>query len=754
MIRKCLSFITIILTAQLLVPIAAVACGPFSLDTIFTFTVHPEYPLENYARGNVGIVQPGYARSYLYVAYYYFQGNNFTPEEQAALVELWRDRLDLRWEPQEEESIKRWLATRKTVAGVSEINAIEVYRNREAPNQYESYLNCQKDAFETAANTLEARTKQLGAGSPVLKLWVDAQDEVFANCSQGDRRPEQLSADADSVSRADRAYQIASADFYAGKLDDALAGFKAIANDKSSPWHSAAPYLIGRTFLRKASLGKEEEKAESLSAAEKELQSVLQDKDLKDFHQSAQRLLNLVSLRLRPQEALHGLAATLAKRAAHPLLKQQLWDYTQLLDQFTDDESGNVNRAKLNDLNNDDLTDWITTFQDETPEALNHAIDRWRATRSNAWLVAALSKVEPTNPVADALKRAAAAVPPTSPAFTSAAFHLVRLQLEGNNATEARRRLDQLLREDRSRFNASGLNLLRQQRMLVSNSLEDFLTYAQRVPAGLSWNDDGREIPADETEVSEEMKPLQGKPMFDGDAARVLNQKLPLSILKQAAISRVLPDHLRRDVAQAAWLRAVILDDQTTADELVPVLKALVPDLSPLLDRFLAAPDPAAKKFAAIYAWLKFPGLEPVVDTGLGRTIPLAEQDSYRDNWWCSAAIPDDAGGSADNAKKRTVTTSPAFLNRAERANAGKEYSTLSSLGAAPNYISRQVVEWATKNPGDPRVPEALHLAVNSTRHGCTDKQSGRWSKAAYDFLHRRFPNNSWTKKTPYWFKD
>ena len=92
MIRRCLQFISIILIAQLLVPIAAVACGPFSLDTIFTFTVHPEYPLENYARGNIGIVQPSYARSYLYVAYYYFQGNKFNPAEQAALVELWRDR--------------------------------------------------------------------------------------------------------------------------------------------------------------------------------------------------------------------------------------------------------------------------------------------------------------------------------------------------------------------------------------------------------------------------------------------------------------------------------------------------------------------------------------------------------------------------------------------------------------------------------------------------------------------------------------
>jgi hypothetical protein len=50
-------------------------------------------------------------------------------------------------------------------------------------------------------------------------------------------------------------------------------------------------------------------------------------------------------------------------------------------------------------------------------------------------------------------------------------------------------------------------------------------------------------------------------------------------------------------------------------------------------------------------------------------------------------------------------------------------------------------------------VPEALHLAVKSTRYGCTDKETGRWSKAAFDLLRRKYPNSTWAKQTPYWFK-
>jgi len=106
--------------------------------------------------------------------------------------------------------------------------------------------------------------------------------------------------------------------------------------------------------------------------------------------------------------------------------------------------------------------------------------------------------------------------------------------------------------------------------------------------------------------------------------------------------------------------------------------------------------------------------------------------------------------------KKASVAakTSTNFLTATQRAAAAREYAVLASLGAAPNYLCRQVIEFATRHPEDPRVPEALHLAVKTTRYSCTDKQTGKWSKAAYDFLHQHYPGNAWTKQTPYWFKD
>jgi hypothetical protein len=94
----------------------------------------------------------------------------------------------------------------------------------------------------------------------------------------------------------------------------------------------------------------------------------------------------------------------------------------------------------------------------------------------------------------------------------------------------------------------------------------------------------------------------------------------------------------------------------------------------------------------------------------------------------------------------------PEFL-KASQAAAEREVALLQSLGPGPNYLAQTAINWATKNPTDQRVPEALHLAVKSTRYGCTDKETGRWSKAAFDLLRRKYPNSTWAKQTPYWFK-
>jgi hypothetical protein len=134
--RRSIFALTVVAAILLQSPMS-LACGPFTLSSVFTFVAHPEYPLDRYARGEMGVVQPSYARSYLYVAYRYFNGGTFSTAEQEALVELWKDRLELRWSPGDENWVKSWQEARqKVVAGPAP--ALDVYRNREEPKQYES----------------------------------------------------------------------------------------------------------------------------------------------------------------------------------------------------------------------------------------------------------------------------------------------------------------------------------------------------------------------------------------------------------------------------------------------------------------------------------------------------------------------------------------------------------------------------------------------------------------------------------------
>ena len=155
--------------------------------------------------------------------------------------------------------------------------------------------------------------------------------------------------------------------------------------------------------------------------------------------------------------------------------------------------------------------------------------------------------------------------------------------MEAGRIDEARAKLDSLLQNESINSNRSSMNLILGQRLMLARDLEEFMKYAQRKPTAFSWDDDGRQLPAEASEASNETKSLQGKPLFAADAAELLNQSFPLEMWRQAVDSKTLEEHLHRDVTQAAWLRAVVLNDTRTADAVTPALKAAIPDLKPFL---------------------------------------------------------------------------------------------------------------------------------------------------------------------------
>lgn len=763
--RKALRWMLAIgLVAGLLCTRPAWSCGPFFEQAIFTYSLHPDLPLTNFAQGQLGILQPTYARSYLYVAYRYLIGMGFNREEQEALATLWDERLNLRAELSHPHAgtIKAWSDVRAQLAdGESppQINVFKALEARDGQFYYHMYVNCSADAFRTAAHTLTERMAQFGADSAEVRDWVRAQDQVFGNCSGAQTIPAPASPAIDAVLGADRTYQVAAAHFYAGNFVTAEQMFRDIANDPSSHWRQIAPYLAARALLRQGSLVPKYDEVDKgkLAEAKGKLSAILQDNNLQTIHPAARRLLAVVRFRLEPDQRLHELAQSLLTPNIGQTLKQDLWDYTLLLDRPTDVRHG----ADASSARSDEMTAWILTFQDRNPGALEYALNRWTATSAQPWLVASLAKVGIEHAKVPELLAAAEKVPPEAPAFATVTFHRLRLLADSNRRDEVRQRLDGMLSQGTPTFPPSARNLLIALRMKLARTLDEFLLYAPRIPVAITYNIDGRELPED-LETHERLKLIaRDRPLLDGDSARILNQYLPLGTLRELVHRRILPAHLRRELAMAALVRSLLLGEEDTIRDLVPVVKNLVPELGPYVDEYRATANREARAFTGLIMILRFPGLKPYVQDNVGRLTPLDQLDNYRDNWWCTLEVAapnkpreaDQLSTPLEILYRSERDDVPEFLSAAQTAAAHQELQRLAALGPAPNYLSQQVMAWGQKQASDPRVPEALHLAVKSTRFGCGNAETGKFSKAAFDLLHQRYPKSPWAQKTKYWYK-
>lgn len=750
---------TVILAAALVLAgtDAVDTCAPSSERAVFTHVPHPDFPLAAFAAGNLGVIQPTYARSYLVVAYRHLSGRPLDSAEQAGVRALWERRIgwlapdfwdgrtDLRQDSDEALATvarKNWLDRRRLVPGLPLLDRIDTYQ-RVKPGGWADFDNCLTDAFVNASLTFDRVTASFGLPSPAAVEWVRAQDAVFARCSGDAALPATLGANASASSAADREYQTAAALFYGRDFDAAEARFRQIARDQTSPWRTIAPYLAARALIRKATLMREDGvDLPTLARAEQQLQTVLADPAQAPFHRSARALLGFVQFRLNPTPRLHELGVVVAGGGSPDALATNLGDYTQLMDRVIGERPSATARSEASlpaAAVADPMTDWIATFQWPGREALDHAVTRWEATGAPLWLMTAVSKTSASDPRAPTLRDAAWRAPAGTPEFPTLAYHAARLAIEGGDGQLARARLDALLSAHQRSWPRSTVNLFLALRMRVALTLEEWLTFAARKPATSTIDIDGTEIPETDARYSRLLR-LGDPRLFDSDSTQAFNRGLPLARLIDAARSEALPSPLRRDIAIAAWTRAVLVGDDAAARSLVPLVRALAPELTSDMAAYMSSADDTTRQLSAVTTLLRFPGTRPLVDPGLGRDQVLGKIESYRDNWWCEM----DPASSAAN---------PAFLSESDRRTAAGEYARLAALDTAPNYLAAEAVRLARLKPNDPRAPEILHLAVRATRYGCTDKDTGSRSQAAFELLHRKYPNSEWAKKTPFWFK-
>lgn len=737
--------VALLLIAGLLTsPSDLASCGPFLLTAIFSFSRQPDKPDTSFAQGQLGVLLPSFYRSYLAIAYRHLTGIGVNASERAAFFPRRRTTVMAEpsvwvksWGVSLPQSALDWLEARKKVPGAPAPARIDVYRRDRDPNNYSEYVNCGDDSFRTAILTLESRRSKYNAAE--IEDWLRGQDQVFANCAGGPVIPQPAPDNSNALLKADRAYQIAAANFYAGSFDQAESQFRAIAEDQNSPWRSTSAYMLARCNIRRATVA---DQPDAMAQAQSQLEAVLQDASLKSVQPAAASLLNFVHARLEPESRLHELAQSILAKNASPTLAQDFNDYLFLFYK----RDGSLTAP-------DDLTDWLATYREPMP-ASDYSLKRWRATQSLPWLIAALTQVQAGDASAELLQ-AADQIQPSSPAYATVAFHTIRLLEASNQDAEARRRLDAIL-ASRNKYPQSAVNMFLAERMRASESWEAFLKYAPRVPVGSGYDYES-ESSSDLTSDPQLKAFAGGRPVFDADASTILNEQVPLARMKDAITSAALPATLRTSIAVAAWMRAVLIDDDASAAELAPQVKTLN------LAAYIGARSKDAKKFEAVYVMLKNPGVRPFIETGFGRLTPDSKLDDLRDNWWCSFSAQGE-DYQHDYYRSRSHFSTPlamlygnskpdaAFLPGADRTQAAQEWSALQKVPAAPTFLSEQAVEYLKAHPDDPRAAETLALAVRSTRYGCGDRNTTQQSKAAFRMLHSRYPNSEWAKKTKYYY--
>lgn len=701
------------------------ACGPGFTEAIFRDVHHPDTTWAEAVQGNLGILRPGLPENHLVVSYRRLMslpvdaGIWNPPSAQAG------EEASKPYEPM----TQQWRKAMVSLFGDGAGPALDVERTTAT---YQWFSNVSDHAIQVALDTLHDRGRVHGTSSPEVFAWAKAQDQVFRSTPKEPRIPDPVASP--EWLRMDRDYQRAAALFYSDRWDEARAAFMAISRDSHSPWRAWGGFLVARCWMRQASLGPDPESSGRWMQARIQLESLIKDPAFSAVRLEAEDYLQFVRYRLEPEvlrgEALEGLAAN----HSAPNWLEQLKQSTQRIGPGI--AVGSPPRLSAQA---EDLQAWLEVMESEKP-SVEMVAGRWKATRNLPWLVAGLAVLPPGHELWPDLEAAAAKVPRSHPAWVSLNWHQTRAGLDAVSPREIPSLIPAALKES---WPPWAENVIRAQGRSHALTIEQWAKWA---PSRVVAVKDGYDNPGDQLDLPEGAAKRYGKDplLLAPGVAEVLNARFPLKAWMRLIQSSELPPPLRRDVAQAAWVRAVLLGDWDAE-------RALRAQADPALGSQIPANpanlDPSSREFRFVQIFMANPGLSPLVHVGLGRSnygwAPLNEVVSFGTNWWC---LPSPKEGTLPPA-------APLFLTQSDLEASESEWNRLRRYASARHWFGRTVTAYAEAHPDDPTVPEALHRFVRITRNAeCYDKDLSRLGQKAFNLLHRHYPDSPWTKKTPVYY--
>ncbi len=701
----------------------AVACGLGGTWPTFEDPLLPDHP-KGFRQGRLGILRPGMGMEDLVIAWRQLKRLPVRvepPDPQALEGDRWaawdleiaRDRwLDVR---------KRAMAEGKVDQTLGEAPPIEPLGQM---GDHHDFFRILPYAFAKAGETLEARIKAHGQDRKALTEWVRGQDAVFS-CTEARLnlpRPVQ----GPPWLKADRAYQIAAALFYAERYAEARSAFQGVGQDTTSPWRDWAPYLQVRCLLRQYSRQPVQDRA--LLREAKVLLTPLVDAAPYQVRQAAEDYLDLVRHHLEPAGLQREMLRTLSSR-------RDLDEVDLALERLK------ALRRRLPSpiaFGSQGLGLWLQSMgardgKDATPAPdPEAALKAWKRRPDLPGLLGALWTLPAAHPAQDELWKAADQVPERSPAHPTLAWLCLRRDLASTAPGDLNQRLEEAATQPW--LPPWAVNTLRKERRGLATNLGDWLTWAPSRMTGSTF-------------MGTSVEPFEGKEdALAHHEAETIQQSVPLEDLATALTTAHLPKVLCTRLATAAWTRSVLLERWPTAQALLPLLDEA---LAPKAREALSAEDPLERRFRLACLVLVTPGLSPEVPEAFGRGmglewVPLEDFSGNRDNFWCQ--VPESA------ARAWKPGPNPGFLSQNQVLKALEERRLLAQVPSFYTWCGTRLLDFAQAHPTDPRIPEMLHRMVRVTRlPSCPeDLQVTQISRRCFRLLHDRYPRRPWARRTPF----
>lgn len=771
----------------LLITSSAYTSGGYDEDRGLYGQHSPDFPLNNFLNGQLGVINPQYRLSYLIIAYRYLSNNPLSKKEQrdilAALASYFHYasypqnfKVDADKSNEELAAIKNpdffkndqmayhwWQKTISLPLDERIATIINHY-----PSSIKSFTK-----YQLASVRLEAIVKALKAAhvpqekiSTILQTWLQAQDHLFTQQHNGDEVRQLIQTIPRthlSLLKLDGDYMMAVSYFNSENKTELLKSydlFTQLGNNDHYPWHEWAEYLSYRALTRAACQDFDPQRpllqrTQQLTTALTGMQKLaLYAKDYA-VKKAAQDYKNIIKGRVDRKGALMDLVNQMQQKITKNNFSNMIF--------YTEDVMGfdNSHALSLNTINenNSEILFWVANYLSKDAEkAFATAYSHWlKAPKNLAWLLVALNNIQQANPSQQKiLLKAAEEVTAKQPGFFSIRSSLIQalFLVQGNSPASIHKRhhlIDDTLAqlhdgEDFSthmHFNKMGIPL--------ADNIDNLLSYGFFIPSSAIL----AIYPPDTPTTHPYFSPLE--------LSQALNY-LPLSVLVKVIASKQLPLIPKQELYASVWARAMIMGRYSVADHIAKKTAQLNPALNKIILSSLQAKNPEQRLKVLIRALLYFPELSPIINlkntwtpefdfTTVYYGITPRKIKHYNSRtYWCGHGDINRIIYSYRPPSQFFPTPWLSLLTSEQQKELDTEQALLKNLPDGAEWLADQTNKLAKKYPQDKENAELLALAINVTRVLVCYNQCSDASKHAYITLKRLYPNSEAAKRTKYYY--